>query len=198
MLAVLTGDIVHSRSVDSSLWLPHLKELLSYHGEEPRVWEIFRGDSFQLRLDPEQALQAAIRIKAGIRQIRQLDVRIAIGIGEESYTASRISESNGSAYVRSGECFDDLKKQNLGIKTGTELDETMNLMMALALLSMNGWSNIVGAAIRTSLENPNKSQSEVALLLERSQSSVSEALSRGGFEEVLRMISFYQKKIRRL
>lgn len=198
MVAVLTGDIINSRDVDPRQWLPVLKELLNRYGQEPKSWEIFRGDSFQLVLDPVKALQAAVHIKAGIRQVKNLDVRIAIGVGEEDYSAAKVSESNGEAYVRSGECFEALKKQNLAVNTGTPLDEPVNLMLSLALLSMNTWSATVSGAIRTSLENPEKSQAEIAGLLERSQSSVSEALSRGGFEEVMQMIGYFEKQVKQL
>ena len=195
MLAVLTGDIINSRKVETKEWLPLLKGLLKLYGEEPITWETFRGDSFQLMLQPQQALQAAIHIKAGIKQIKNLDVRIGIGIGEVEYSAEKISESNGSAYIRSGECFESLKKQNLAISTGAEEDETLNLMLSLALLTMNGWSATVAGTITTTLENPEKNQAEIAAILGRSQSSVSEALTRGGFEEVMHLNVFFQKRI---
>ena len=198
MIAVLTGDIINSRDVDPRQWLPVLKDLLNQYGQEPKSWEIFRGDSFQLVLDPVLSLQAAVHIKAGIRQVKNLDVRIGIGIGEEDYSAAKVSESNGEAYVRSGECFEALKKQNLAVNSGSSMDESVNLMLSLALLSMNTWSATVSGAIRTSLENPEKSQAEIAALLQRSQSSVSEALSRGGFEEVMQMIGYFEKQVKRL
>lgn len=198
MVAVITGDIINSRNEDPGEWLPLLKEVLGQYGQEPKHWEIFRGDSFQLVLDPVKALQAAVHIKAEIKQLKNLDVRIGVGIGAEKYSAAKVSESNGDAYVRSGECFEGLKKQNLAINTGSELDEVLNLMLSLALLNMNGWSATVSAAIKTTLENPQKSQAEIAGMLQRSQSSVSEALSRGGFEEVMQMIGFYEKQVRKL
>lgn len=198
MVAVITGDIVNSRNVNPKDWLPLMKELLDQYGKEPKNWEIFRGDSFQLVLEPVRALQAAVHMKAGIKQIKNLDVRIGIGIGREDYSAAKVSESNGEAYIRSGEAFEALKKQHLAISTGTDLDEVFNLMLSLALLNMNGWSATVSGAIKTAIENSEKNQAEIAKLLQRSQSSVSEALSRGGFEEVMQMISFFEKQLKQL
>ena len=195
MLGVLTGDIINSREANAEEWLPHLKELLIQYGEEPRKWEVFRGDSFQLMVKADRSLEAALHIKAGIKQIKNLDVRIGIGIGEENFRSVRLSESNGSAFVRSGECFEDLKKQNLAIKSETEMDEGINVMLSLALLSMNSWSSTVAGVIRTAIENPQKSQSEIAVLLDRSQSSVSEALTRGGFEEVMQMNEYFKRRV---
>jgi diadenosine tetraphosphate (Ap4A) HIT family hydrolase len=45
------------------------------------------------------------------------------------------------------------------------------------------------------IENPEKNQSDLAKILNKSQSSISEALKRGGFEEVMNMNEFYKNKI---
>lgn len=199
MTAVITGDIINSRKQPATKWLPLLKEILSGYGKSPAQWEIYRGDSFQLNLPPEKALLAAIHIKAGIKKIKDLDVRMAIGIGEQDYKASKVSQSNGSAFVRSGEGFDTLKKQNMGIFTGDpDKDELFNLLLDLALLSMNNWSTTVAEAIQTALENPDKNQVELAGILGKSQSSLSEALKRGAYDEIIKLEKFYYKKIARL
>lgn len=199
MKAVITGDIINSRAEPADQWLPLLKGILKQYGKTPQQWEIFRGDSFQLIVPPKDALNAALQIKAGIKQLRDLDVRMAIGVGEQDHKAKKISESNGSAFVRSGEGFEALKKQNLGVFTeNTELNEIFNLLLSLALLTMDNWSPTVAGIIKASLENPEKSQTELAATLNRSQSSLSEALKRGGYDEVMRMEDFYRQKISRL
>ena len=68
-------------------------------------------------------------------------------------------------------------------------------MFSLSLLTINNWSSIVSEVIKTVLENPEKSQVDLAKLLNKSQSSISEALKRGGFEEVMNMNEFYKNKI---
>ncbi|MEG9328269.1 SatD family (SatD) [Salinimicrobium catena] len=199
MIAVITGDIVNSRKQPATQWLPLLKKILSHYGNNPSQWEIYRGDSFQLTISPDKALLAAVHIKAGIKKIKNLDVRIAIGLGELEHKAKKVSESNGSAFVRSGEGFDTLKKQNMGIFTGNpEEDELFNLLLDLALLSMNNWSTTVAEAIQAALENPAKNQTELAEMLGKSQSSLSEALKRGAYDEISRLEEFYQKRINRL
>lgn len=199
MVAVITGDIINSREGNVEDWLGYLKEVLNRYGQEPSQWEIFRGDSFQLSLSPENALLAAIHIKAGIKQTKAQDVRIAIGLGQETHRAKKITESNGSAYALSGECFESLKKQTLAIRSANpELDEVLNLMLSLSLLTTNNWSSIVAQTVKVALENPEWHQKEIAKLLNKSQSSVSEALKRGGFEEIMNLNSFYQMKISNL
>lgn len=199
MIAIITGDVVNSRSVNASAWQPLLKKILKQYGKEPVDWELYRGDSFQLRVAPEQALWAVIHIKAGIKQLPQLDARTAIGIGDEEFKDKKITTSAGSAFIRSGECFDMLKKQNIAVASGNEpFDEVINLMLSLSLLTTNNWSATVALAITTSMENTEMSQTALAAKMNKSQSSISEALKRGGYEEVKQMELFYRKQVKQL
>ena len=199
MIGVITGDIINSRREAAEDWLPLLKGILERYGKTPGEWEIYRGDSFQLAVAPKNALFAAFHIKAQIKQLRNLDVRMSIGIGEQDHKAKKISESNGTAFVRSGEGYEALKKQNLGIFTGRpELDEPLNLMLSLALLTIDHWSPTVATIIEASLAQAEKNQTELAAVLGRSQSSISEGLKRGGYDEVLRLEAYYRQKIESL
>nr|WP_320120209.1 SatD family protein [uncultured Marinifilum sp.] len=199
MKAVLTGDIINSRKGNVTEWLNSLKTVLQKYGNEPKQWEIYRGDSFQLVISPEEALVAAFHIKASLKQTKNYDVRIGIGLGEESHSAYKVSESNGGAYVNSGECFEKLKKQTLALgSNNNDFDNTINLILSLILLSANSWSNTVAKTIKTSLENPDKHQKEIAKLLGKSQSSISEALKRGGYEEILKINNFYRAQLSKL
>ncbi len=199
MTAVLTGDIINSKQGTTPGWMLNLKEALAFFGTEPTHWEIYRGDSFQLEIDPLKALEAAIFIKASIKKEKNLDVRIAIGIGEKNYTSEQVTSSNGTAFVHSGECFDRLKKINLALQTpSSEIDEHINLLLELALLTMNGWLSATASIVRAALEHQELSQKELATMLGKSQSSISEALSRAGFDEILKLLHTYQKKIKTL
>lgn len=196
MIAVLTGDIINSRQGQTSLWLNQLKSTLNFYGQTPKDWEIFRGDSFQLKTNPENALRIALHIKAVIKQVKPYDVRIAIGLGEQSYDSKTISESNGTAFVNSGEGFESLKKQTLTVVSeNKKWDNTINIMINLALLTANSWSNTVAKVISTVIENPEKNQNDIALLLGKSQSTISEALKRGGYEEIMQLNAFYKEQI---
>ena len=136
MKAILTGDIVNSReNTNPATWLTPLKKHLTSYGKMPSKWEIYRGDSFQLEIDdPENALLSAIKIKALIKRHDKLDVRIAIGIGQKTFNAPRITESNGEAFIFSGETFNKLDKQKrtLALKTPWEdFNETMDIILRL-------------------------------------------------------------------
>ena len=196
MIAIITGDIINSRKGEVQTWLPVLKKVLNQYGQEPSDWEIFRGDSFQLSIAPKNAILAAFHIKSAIKQTKTQDVRMGIGIGKIKYNSNKTTESNGSAYIRSGECFESLKKQTLAIKSdNSELDTILNIMLSLALLSANNWSSTVSEVIKKTIENANTKQKEIAQLLNKSQSGISEALKRGGFEEIMSLNNYYENQL---
>ena len=121
---------------------------------------------------------------------------MSIGIGKKDHTAKKITESNGSAFVNSGECFETLKKNTLAIKTPwKDFDESINIMLDLALLTIDNWSVTSAELVKVGLENPEKKQTELTKLLNKTQSTISEGFKRAGYDEILKMIDFYNKKI---
>lgn len=199
MVAILTGDIIHSRNVpDPALWLDPLKETLNRFGKSPKNWEIFRGDSMQLEVSPDQALLTALQIKATIKTIKNLDIRIAIGIGSKTYEAAGVSESNGEAYVFSGETLEMLKqeKKNLSFRSPWQsLDEEMNIILNLLLVIADNWSTTSAQTALLVLQQPELSQQEMAEKIGISQSSVSARFNRAHLHEILPVIAYFQKRI---
>jgi hypothetical protein len=168
MFAIITGDIINSRNVDVQKWMPELKTVLNKYGSEPRNWEIYRGDSFQIEVLPNDALKVAILIKSTAKQFKLLDVRLAIEIGEKTYESEKITESNGSAFIYYGESFEKLKKQTLTIQTiWKDFNQTMNLMFGLASLTMDSWTPTSSLIIKTAIESDHINQKELALLLNK-------------------------------
>ena len=111
MIAVIKGDIIASRKlINQEVWLQPLKNLLNQWGKTPEQWELVWGDFFQIEIPKaEEALHRALQIKAVIKKISTIDVRMSIGIGEKTFIGSRISESDGRAYVSAGEKFEKRK-----------------------------------------------------------------------------------------
>lgn len=199
MTSIITGDIINSRQSEPKQWLDTLKNTLIKFGNEPKVWEIFRGDSFQLEVKPEDALYACVLIKATIKQFKNIDVRLAIGLGEKTYNSEKITEANGSAFINSGECFEYMKKNTLALKSNYEHFDTMiNIMLELAQLTMNSWTSTSSSIIKKSLENPELNQKQIAKLLNKSQSNISEGLKRGGFDEISKLLNYYKSQIQTL
>ncbi len=202
MTSIITGDIIQSQKVKPSVWLDILKTQLNTLGQNPQKWEIFRGDSFQAEVDnPLNALQTAIKIKAAIKCIKQLDVRLAIGIGDKTHNAIKITESNGSAFVYSGNQFEKIKKEktNLAIASPCEIfNRDMNLFIKLASIAMDNWSINSAQTVKIALENPEKSQKELGELLGIKQNAVSSRLKRAYFDEIKALLEIYKTKIQEI
>ena len=201
MVAILTADLINSAAYDTEVWMGVLKTSLSAWGDTPQDWEIYRGDELQLRTDPHLALQAAIELKARIKCIKGLDIRIAIGIGEEHYRGEGISESNGTAYQRSGRTLDQLKykKKRMGIDTGDpKFDRTMNLILDLASDTTDSWSQVSAEMVAFALSRPNIAQVEMAEELRIQQSAVSQRQKRARLSRILDVLDYYQETIKEL
>lgn len=195
MIAIITGDIINSGNYPASEWMDLLKEYLSRFGPSPMNWEIYRGDEFQLKVTEKNALFTAVRIKAMLKSIKGLDVRMGIGIGLETYIGKGVTESNGPAYQRSGRNFESLKerKVNLSIATGNATkDRTLNLMLQLALDFMDDWSVVSAEIVTLVLDHPNDSQKGIAKKLGIKQSAVSQRLKRARLDLVLDILAYYE------
>ena len=201
MVSIITGDIVNSRKLSSEVWIEGFKALLRKFGKTPTDWEIYRGDEFQLEIkQPEQALFVALQIKAYFKKLR-LDVRMSIGIGDKTYTGQKISESNGSAFLRSGEVFQLLKKQkvNLAVNSGnTALDADLNLKLRLALTFMDGWLPQSAELVLTAMQNPDLSQDGIGQLLGINQAAVSRRRKRAQYDLLLETENDFRQKIKNI
>lgn len=174
--------------------MPKLKEVLNQQGTHPVAWEIYRGDEFQLKTTVEQALEVSLLIKSVMRSVKNLDVRLAIGLGEETYSGERITEANGTAYQYSGRLFAELKtgKQSLALRSGNqEKDRVINLMMRLALSFMDEWTPASAETVAWTLRNPGASQQEMAESFKIQQSAVSQRQKRARTDLVLEILDFY-------
>ncbi|MBO3098871.1 SatD family protein [Gelidibacter pelagius] len=200
MTSILTGDIIKSRSIKNpEVWLSTLKEALTVCTQNPSQWEIYRGDSFQLELENiTESLKAALYIKACIKTIKGLDVRIAIGIGEKSFTGKTVVESNGEAFQFSGETLETLKKEkvNLKIKTTNEqLNQELNLYFKLALTIMDQWTTNSAEIVKLYIEQPNALQEELGKLIGINQNAVSSRQKRAHLELIMQLEHHYRQKI---
>lgn len=193
MIALITGDLVNSASVDPQKWMPMLKQFFELMGQSPKDWEIYRGDSFQFKCKPTEGFQKFLQLKSIVKQYAELDVRVSIGIGKIAYESEKITESNGPAFVRSGRTFDDMKgKEFLAFSTGSEqVDKPLNLLARFASLVMDNWSPTSAETVKTILENPGWNQQQIAEKLQINQSAVSQNRKRAQFDLLMDFNEYY-------
>lgn len=201
MVAIITGDVINSEKIDAKKWLSVLKEYFNTLGKTPSDWAIYRGDEFQLRVtNIEEVFITAIQIKAKMKQFKQLDVRLSIGLGDEIVGNKNILESNGTAFVRSGRTFDDLRrnKTTMLVNSGNqEIDQELNLYIKLALTGfMDKWSVASAEIVSLNLENMSISQEEIAKMAGMAQAAISQRLKRANFEVLMDLNSMFVKKIK--
>lgn len=196
MVAVITGDIINSRKVSSESWLPKLKEYFASSIVDSDKWEVYRGDSFQLEVSVEKALEVALCIKALIKSNNKIDVRMAIGIGEKDFKGKKITESYGTAYINSGESFERIKNNTLILKSPfSEFDEYFNPILKLLSFISNNWKPVTSETIFYALTHQNLLQKEIAEKLSKDTTTVNKALKRGGYDEIIEIVNLYAKKI---
>jgi hypothetical protein len=171
-------------------------------GSTPKNWDIYRGDSFQAVVnDPLDAITTAIRIKAALKSIKGVDVRMAIGIGNRTYNTKNITETSGSAFVNSGELVEALKsmKVNLAVRSQwPDFDAEVNLYLKLALVAMDSWTTNSAEIVHVALQNPGKSQLEYGKTLGIKQNAVSARLKRACYYEIVEVIDMYKMKLKKL
>lgn len=201
MIAVITGDIINSQHADTEVWITKLKNLLENWGNAPQVWEIYRGDEFQFKCNIDDVFWHFLAIKSLIKSQENLDVRIAIGIGEENFSSKKITESNGSAYVNSGRLLNDLKSDGdtVSIKTSNDpIDRDLNILLKWASKDFDKWTMATSEIIHEMIMNQDITQEDLAKKFAISQSSISQRLKRANYELIVETNQYFRKKISEL
>jgi hypothetical protein len=191
--AVVTGDIVKSGKFgsDREKALKTLKgalnSLSNFRGKSIEgVSDIFRGDSFQIVIsEPASALEIAIYLKAELLSKpikgKNIDVRIAIGIGEiESLNKKNIQESDGEAFRLSGNALDGISKyRRFSINSGiNELNKQLEFISSSIDSITRRWSSEQAEAILLWLSGD--TQNFISKKLGISQPAVNQRLQLGG------------------
>lgn len=198
MIAVITGDIINSQQANAELWLNDLKNLFKNWGEAPQTWEICPEDEFRLKGEIDEVFRYFLAIKSLIKTYESLDVRIAIGIGEEQFLADKITESNGTAYVYSGRLLDDLKAtgKTLAIKTPDEkIDRDLNIVFRWCSVDFDNWTVALAEIIHQFIMNKEITQDDLARQLNITQSSVSQRSKRANLDLIKETDLYFRKKI---
>jgi hypothetical protein len=195
MNAIIAGDIINSQQHHPDEYLIVLKEVLSEYSKD-EMFQIYRGDSFQALVSkPALALQASIKLKAALKRIDSLDVRIAIGLGTVDIIDNNIAVSSGNALKRSGVLLDSLKEeeQNIMVQSDHPLDQYMNTALKMALLYMDNWTENGAAVVYELLKHPKITQEEIGKKLGVQQATASRRLDRANWKETQQMFLLFEQ-----
>ncbi len=198
MIGVITGDIINSQQSASEEWMPSLKLLFETLGKTPKNWEIYRGDEFQMKTSIDEVFWIALCIKALIKKTENLDVRLAIGIGDEQFSSEKITESNGTAYVNSGRLLNEIKSDNRNFAIQTPdsgINKDLNMVFKWAVLSFDGWTSVVSEVVYEMMTNRKITQEELAKKMNITQSSISQRIKRSNFDLIIETDHYFRKKI---
>lgn len=195
--AIITGDIVDSTKMVAKERDTMLHMLQSMPKTLSRLTkidlEIFRGDSFQIKIDnPVDSLTAALTIRAHIRSYkfaehnRQWDARLAIGIGTVEYENGSLATSDGEAYRASGRGLDSIGKNRLTIETPWEdVNKELRVSTAFADDIITSWTQSQSRVMFQSL-TADLSHAEIGDILGISRQMVDKAL-RAGKEDLMNL-----------
>jgi len=192
--SIITGDLINSRTVETSLWLPVLEKSLEKYSTS---FSIFRGDSFQLEVKLEDLFECLFYLKASLKSIEGLDVRLGVGVGSIVYADLDIKRSTGDAFIFSGESLDELGKENLSFKSyWATLDECVNLILNLSSRLVDQWTVNMSETVKATLEYPELNQVDLAKRIGRNhQSQLSKELNKANFGKIQQVIQYCTQEL---
>lgn len=210
MIAVLTGDIVYSSSAKSSnTWLPLLKDIFRTIEQQYEVLgrgvEMHRGDGFQMGLaDPAKSLEVALLLRAGLvkdpETPKNMDARVAIGIGKFDHFYNSVNEAGGEVFRRSGHTLDAMKNEEVRIALSspdTDFDEEMKISFSLADTLIKGWSKADAEIVWYNLIGE-LNQAQIAEKLGISQPAVSKRKARAHIDEIRLLLDRFSAKANKM
>jgi hypothetical protein len=198
--AVITGDIVGSTTLDKATFKKLSKSfdtLLSGH-----QYEFFRGDSFQVYVkSPVDALPTVLQMRTTAMKISSdeivCDVKACIGVGQVKAVIKTLHSSTDEAFVLSGRNFDKIKPpqrllivcsdNNPVVQTGLQVtgDYIDYIFRHLTIKQ---------AAVLFELQQ-NRTQTEVAKRLKKSQATVHKHAQAAGWPEMEKLLENYKQLI---
>ena len=209
-IAVLSADCI-----DSTTWSIKERDLVmetltrELKSIPDSKHEFYRGDSFQLVVqDASKSLHIAMILKTAVNKLLfvdddsssiQADVRISIGIGEESIPRPLIAQSDGSAYQFSGRRLDTMKgdQRTLCVSSASEdFDAEFNASLLLFEEIAKRWSVASAEAIYYSLNG--YKETPLAKLLGIGQSSVNKRKKAAAWNSIEVLIKRFEQAVSKL
>ena len=212
--AVLTGDIVHSRTLSEQQRKSLYQELLNLSARLQEMYpqaisfpiSVFRGDGWQLVLDqPEKSLAIGILVRTYICSRfpqNRLDSRVAIGIGKINFIPKEnAAAGDGPAFLSSGYLLEAMVHERMSIDIAEIKDSPMlsglKSIVSLTDHIVTRWSSSQAQAVYLAMQG--KKQDDIGhewKPREISQVAVSKNLKSAGWETIKQVIDTYEALVK--
>ncbi|MBV7532841.1 hypothetical protein [Chitinophaga sp. sic0106] len=197
MQAVITADIVNSTCLTDeklSRLMDDIREIIAW----PDKIEFFRGDSYQAFIrQGTSALRKAVmcRLKAiSYGEGARIDIRQSISLGKVSKPVDSVGRHIEPVFVKSGRLFDKMATERRTTIT-SELDPPFDLILDILSRYIDELISkvTVNQAIILNLLALNKSQTEVACILEKTPATVNKQIRASKYRDIEELISDFEK-----
>jgi hypothetical protein len=199
--AVITADIVNSTKLSKAEYKKLMKNLsvvLQQHQHE-----FFRGDSFQVVIkSPEEALKILLQTKTAAMKLSGelmpvADIRASIGIGTLKLPVKSFQTASGDVFVLSGRGFDKLPKDERLTIVCNEKNKAVNLgLKVIAQFIDYLFQRLTfkqAAVVHELLMN--RTQTETAKRLKKSQATVHKHIQSAGWPEIEKLLEDYKNLV---
>lgn len=199
---MLTADIVGSRHIPAAVLERGMsalaEQLEKKFGKSRRLFEFYRGDSFQALVEPADALMLALLWRAGLKANPEFpdgDIRIGIGLGTVQHVGESLAGSAGQAFEFSGMLLDELKKNDdarIGFRTSdSNWNDTLNVCALLAEGHIRRWTQ-AGAETTFQILFENETQDALALKMGVSQPAIHKRLQAANWTAIRSWEAYYR------
>jgi hypothetical protein len=202
---VITADIVNSEPS----WGKELGKRLeqTIYASQPAAKVFFyRGDSFQSYLpDPFSTYRVALKLRTQAilfekdRPEVKTDVRISIGIGTVELPVTQLATAEGEAFILSGRSFDELLTKEIRLHMQSSDARTNTTLQTISLFTDYLFQALTmkQAEVLEHLLN-HRTQTEIAKMLRKSQSTVNRHVQSMGWKQMEGLINLYEQSIQLL
>lgn len=200
-VAVITADIVNSTKLPKAEFKKLSKTLGVLLQEHQH--EFFRGDSFQVFVkNPADALQVLLQARTATVKLSSrdiiTDIRASIGISNARLPIKSLSTASGDAFTLSGRAFDNLGKDRRLTIVCDEKQAAANLALQVISTFIDYIFyrlTVKQAAVVLELLM-NRTQTETAKRLKKSQATVHKHTQSAGWPEIEKLLVNYKEVIK--
>ena len=202
MIGVISGDIIKSQTIPKQQYdamLYQLEQSLRNISGEQTLWNIYRGDAFQLQVNnPEYLFKNAILVYLHLKS-SGYELRQSLALGQIDNPRSDIKTATGSAFTLSGQALDKIGNQRFVFSINEQqLDESLNLNLAFADVLLTKITQKQANALYVYLTSPDNSHAALAKELKTSRENVTKLLNLAHYQLIERFIKHTQHVIKNI